>query len=66
MNEHRKLEFYGGEWMSFLPFLVFLVLIITFTFFFGSTSDGALWIPAFMAIFIGFFLQKTKDILRNP
>lgn len=65
MNEHRKLEFYGGEWVSFLPFFVFLVLIITFTFFFGSISDGALWIPAFMAIFIGFFFAKDKGYFAD-
>lgn len=57
----KKLEFYGGEWMSFVPFLVFLVLIITTTFVFGSISDGALWIPAFMAIVVGFFFAKEKS-----
>lgn len=60
MTEKRKLEFYGGEWVSFLPFFVFLVLIITTTFVFKSISDGALWIPAFMAIFVGFFFAKDK------
>jgi Na+/H+ antiporter NhaC len=57
----KKLEFYGGEWISFIPFLVFLVLIITTTFIFGSISDGALWIPAFMAIVVGFFFAKDKQ-----
>ncbi|WP_313343360.1 Na+/H+ antiporter NhaC family protein [Sedimentibacter sp.] len=58
--KEKKLEFYGGEWMSFIPFLVFLVLIIVTTFHFGSISDGALWIPAFMALVIGFFFAKDK------
>lgn len=57
----KKLEFYGGEWISFVPFLVFLVLIITTTFIFASISDGALWIPAFMAIVAGFFFAKNKQ-----
>lgn len=61
----KKLEFYGGEWMSFIPFLVFLVLIITTTFKFGSISDGALWIPAFMAIVVGFFFAKKKTDYSN-
>ncbi len=29
------LQFYGGEWMSFFPFLIFLVLIIITTFLWG-------------------------------
>ena len=61
----KKLEFYGGEWISFIPFLVFLVLIITTTFIFGSISDGALWIPAFMAIVVGFFFAKNKQDYSN-
>lgn len=64
-SKEKKLEFYGGEWMSFVPFLVFLVLIITTTFHFGSISDGALWIPAFMAIVVGFFFAKNKQNYSN-
>lgn len=64
-TNQKKLEFYGGEWMSFVPFLVFLVLIITTTFIFGSISDGALWIPAFMAIVVGFFFAKSKQDYSN-
>ncbi|MTI57854.1 Na+/H+ antiporter NhaC family protein [Geosporobacter ferrireducens] len=59
-NEVRKLEFYGGEWMSFIPFIVFLVLIVMTTFVAGSISDGALWIPAFMALIVAFFFAKDK------
>ncbi|MEL7646917.1 MAG: Na+/H+ antiporter NhaC family protein [Sedimentibacter sp.] len=64
-SQGKKLEFYGGEWMSFIPFLVFLVLIITTTFTFGSISDGALWVPAFMAIIVGFFFAKNKAHYAN-
>ena len=64
-SQGKKLEFYGGEWMSFIPFLVFLVLIITTTFHFGSISDGALWVPAFMAIIVGFFFAKDKSHFAN-
>jgi len=59
-NEIKKLEFYGGEWMSFIPFIVFLVLIVMTTFVAGSISDGALWIPAFMALIVAFFFAKDK------
>ncbi len=60
MEEKKKLEFYGGEWMSFLPFIVFLILIILTTFHFGSISDGALWIPVFIALLLAFFFAKDK------
>lgn len=56
----KRLEFYGGEWVSFLPFIVFLVLIILTTFHFGSISDGALWLPAFSALIVAFFFAKDK------
>lgn len=60
MNEKKKLEFYGGEWMSFLPFVIFLVLIVLTTFIWGSISDGALWLPAFLALIVSFFFAKDK------
>lgn len=59
-TKKKKLEFYGGTWVSFLPFIVFLVLIVTTTFIWGSISDGALWVPAFVALVIPFFLAKDK------
>lgn len=64
-HEEKKLEFYGGEWVSFLPFAVFLVLIIIFTFFVGSISDGALWVPAFTALIVTFFFAKDKVEYAN-
>ena len=60
MEEKKKLEFYGGDWVSFLPFIIFLVLIILTTFIWRSISDGALWVPAFVAILLPFFLAKDK------
>ena len=61
-TKSRKLEFYGGEWMSFTPFIVFLILIIMTTFVAGSISNGALWIPAFMALIVAFFFAKDKAL----
>lgn len=63
--EKKKLEFYGGEWMSFIPFIVFLVLIIMTTFVAKSISDGALWIPAFMALIVAFFFAKDKRLFSD-
>ncbi|WP_206459993.1 Na+/H+ antiporter NhaC family protein [Anaerovorax sp. IOR16] len=59
-KETKRLEFYGGVWMSFLPFIVFLALIILTTFHWASISDGALWVPAFSALIIPFFFAKSK------
>lgn len=60
METKSKLEFYGGEWMSFLPFAIFIVLILLTTFVWGSISDGALWLPAFLALIVTFFVAKDK------
>ena len=69
METKKKLEFYGGAWMSFLPFVIFIGLIIVTTFMWHSISDGALWVPAFVAILIPFFFAKDKkyysDVVIN-
>lgn len=56
----KKLEFYGGEWISLLPFVIFIIAILFTTFYHRSISDGALWVPPFLAIIIVFFLAKDK------
>lgn len=61
-NKSEKLEFYGGEWVSFLPFVTFIVQIILTTFIWGSTSNGALWVPAFSALIFSFFFAKDKKL----
>lgn len=61
-KQKRNLEFYGGAWMSFLPFIVFLGLIVLTTFHWASISDGALWVPAFAALLIPFFFAKDKSL----
>ncbi len=59
-RDERKLEFYGGEWISLLPMILFIGFIILTTFVWGSISDGALWLPIFLALVIPFFLAKDK------
>ena len=61
----KRLEFHGGPWISFLPFIIFLTMIILTTFIWGSISDGALWVPAFSALLIPFFLAKDKRHYAN-
>ncbi|MGI6211481.1 MAG: Na+/H+ antiporter NhaC family protein [Anaerovoracaceae bacterium] len=59
-NQNGRLEFYGGRGVSLLPLLIFLVMIFFTTFVWASISDGALWVPAFVALIIPFFLAKDK------
>lgn len=40
--------------------MVFLALIVVTTLMWGSISDGALWLPAFLALIIAFFFVKDK------
>lgn len=63
--KNKKLEFYGGDIVSFMPFMIFIILIFLTTFIWGSISDGALWLPAFCAILIPFFLSKDKKHYSN-
>lgn len=56
----HRLQFYGGPWMSFLPFGIFVGLVIVTTFVWGSISDGALWVPAFAALLVPFFFARDK------
>ncbi|MDD7363582.1 MAG: Na+/H+ antiporter NhaC family protein [Peptoniphilus sp.] len=62
MGKKDKLDFYGGEWFSFIPFIVFIATIILTTFVWRSISNGALWLPAFFAIVIAFFFAKDKQL----
>ncbi len=55
-----RLEFYGGAWVSFAPFIVFILLIVVTSFWGGSISDGALWLPAFSALVLPMPLAKDK------
>lgn len=55
-----RLTFYGGPWVSFLPFVVFVAAAAVTTFAWGSISDGALWLPAFLALVLPFFLARDK------
>ena len=65
METKNKLEFYGGEWCSFIPFVVFIASIILTTFVWRSISNGALWLPAFLAIIVAFFFAKDKRLYSS-
>lgn len=58
--EQKKLEFYGGEWMSFSPIVIFVLLTIICSFVFQTYGSGAQWLPAFVAISVSMFFAKNK------
>jgi Na+/H+ antiporter NhaC len=65
MDSEKKLEFYGGEWMSFLPIVLFIILIVVTSFAWGSTSDGACWVPAIISLMLPFFFAKDKKMYAD-
>lgn len=65
MENKKTLEFYGGRWVCFLPMLLFVVGIIVAIMGFKSGTDGALWVPGYLALLITFFLAKNKKEYTN-
>lgn len=60
MSEEKKsLEFYGGGWTSFLPFLIFVVVAIYISVLKAPDVKG-MWVGALAGIMITFFLSKDK------
>ncbi|MCQ1528731.1 hypothetical protein [Lutispora saccharofermentans] len=60
MNENtKKMEFYGGEIVSLLPFLIFFITVIYISIL-KSASEKGMWIGAIMGIMITFFFVKDK------
>lgn len=60
MEEKKQVEFYGGGWISFLPFLIFLIVTLYISFLKAPDVKG-MWIGALMGIMITFFLAKDRD-----
>lgn len=59
MEENKKMGFYGGGWMSFLPFLVFVIVAIYISALKAPDVRG-MWIGAMAGIMITFFLAKDR------
>lgn len=59
-REVTNMKFYGGKWMSFLPFGVFIfitVYIVTL----GAPDIRGMWVAALLGIMLTFFLSKEKS-----
>ena len=59
-TEKKRLEFYGGVWISFLPIIIFILVTAGFTIK-GAPAVQGLWLAAFTGIFITFFFAKDRS-----
>ena len=59
-TEGKKLEFYTGRWVSFLPFIIFLGMIIV-SVVLDAVSERSMWICCIVGLMIAFFLAKDKS-----
>lgn len=59
MEDNKKIQFYGGRWISFLPFLVFLLVAIYISILQAPDVKG-MWIGALFGIMITFLLAKDR------
>lgn len=59
MKETKRLEFYGGVWVSFLPIVIFILVTLCFTLQ-GAPDVKGLWLGAFAGIFTTFFFARNK------
>lgn len=57
--EEKRLEFYGGVWVSFLPFLIFVAITLTFLVM-GAPDVRGMWIASMAGIMITFFVAKDR------
>lgn len=58
-KQKKQLEFYGGGWVSFLPFLFFVIIAIYISVRKAPDIRG-MWVGAITGIMITFFFAKDK------
>jgi len=59
IKQKRKLEFYGGGWVSFLPFLFFIAIAVYISVLKAPDIKG-MWVGAVTGIIVTFFFAKDK------
>lgn len=58
-KQKKQLEFYGGGWVSFLPFLFFVIIAIYISVLKAPDIKG-MWVGAITGLMITFFFAKDK------
>lgn len=61
MEQKKQLTFYGGGWVSFLPFFIFLIVAIYISVLKAPDVRG-MWIGTIVGIMVTFFLAKDKGL----
>lgn len=59
-EENYEIEFYGGRWISFLPFLIFIMIAIFLAIKQAPDLEG-MWVAVLVGIIITFFFSKNKQ-----
>jgi len=57
-SRDKRIDFYGGKYVTFVPFIIFMVtcVIQAIT---GTSTLEAFWVNAFVCLIIGMFLSKN-------
>src|SRR6056297_123119 len=58
--EEKKINFYGGKLVSFLPFLIFIIFALAISIMKAPDVKG-MWVGAVMGIMIAFLFAKEKN-----
>lgn len=59
-REVTEMNFYGGKWMSFFPFGIFIAITI-YIVTLGVPDIRGMWVAALMGIMLTYFLSKDKS-----
>lgn len=60
MQEVQDMKFYGGKWISFLPFAIFVIVTI-YIITLGVPDIRGMWVAALLGIMLTFFFSKNKS-----
>ena len=62
MDTEKKLTFYGGAWMSFVPVLLFICVAIYVATALDEATIQGMWVGILVGLVLTFFLAKDKQL----
>ncbi|REG79353.1 Na+/H+ antiporter NhaC family protein [Marinomonas pollencensis] len=62
MTEQKKLTFYGGPWVSFLPILSFVAVAIYVAIALDEATIQGMWVGILAGLLVTFLLAKDKSV----
>lgn len=60
--DEKKLTFYGGAMVSFVPILVFVVAAVALSFIMEEITISAMWVGILVGIIVTFFFARDKEL----